>query len=65
MTLADWVNSRTKEHPWDQFQRLRPAIEALRAEFAKDDLKTLAQKGCGDCFPQDCVWPTCMSKGTP
>ena len=41
------------------------AIEALRAALAKDDLKTLAQKGCGDCFLQDCVWPTCMSKGTP
>ena len=38
---------------------LRTAIEELHR---KSDLKTLAAKGCGDCFPQDCEWPKCVSK---
>jgi hypothetical protein len=28
--VADWVNLRTREHPWDQYQRVEPAITALR-----------------------------------
>ena len=33
--VADWVNVRTKEHPWDQFQRVAPAITALREALAE------------------------------
>ncbi len=29
--VADWVNTRTREHPWDQWQRVEPAMTALRA----------------------------------
>lgn len=25
-------------------------------------LKTLAAKGCGNCYPQDCQWPDCSPK---
>jgi hypothetical protein len=28
--VADWVNTRTREHPWDQWQRVEPAMQALR-----------------------------------
>ncbi|MEN9885758.1 MAG: hypothetical protein RL758_336, partial [Pseudomonadota bacterium] len=28
--VADWVNTRTREHPWDQWQRVEPAITTLR-----------------------------------
>jgi hypothetical protein len=33
--VADWVNLRTSEHPWDQYQRVEPAIDALRAALAQ------------------------------
>jgi len=29
--VADWVNTRTREHPWDQWQRVEPAMNTLRA----------------------------------
>ena len=41
------------------FSLIRTAIEELHR---KSDLKTLAAKGCGDCFPQDREWPKCVSK---
>lgn len=28
----------------------------------ESELKTLAQKGCGDCFAQDCEWPDCSPR---
>ncbi len=38
---------------------------AAQEANAKSDRKTMAQKGCGNCFPQDCEYPECLSKGTP
>jgi hypothetical protein len=35
--VADWVNTRTKEHPWNQWQRVEPAIDQLRAALAQPD----------------------------
>lgn len=40
--MADWVNVRTKEHPWDQFQRVAPAITALREALASEVIEQTA-----------------------
>ena len=67
--VADWVNVRTKEHPWDQFQRVAPAITALREELAEQPAQqelvatiTITQRGpirIVDNNFDDCVrkWP--------
>lgn len=34
----------------------------MKAALLKSELKTLAEKGCGDCFAQDCEWPDCSPK---
>ncbi len=36
--------------------------EALRKADLESQLKTLAEKGCGKCFAQDCAWPECSVK---
>ncbi len=33
--VADWVNIRTREHPWDQWQRVEPAMNTLRTAIAE------------------------------
>lgn len=44
-------------------------IEALEQALGQGErlvresmLKTLAAKGCGNCYPQDCQWPDCSPK---
>lgn len=34
----------------------------LRKADLESQLKTLAEKGCGKCFAQDCAWPECSVK---
>ena len=41
----------------NQDQKLREAASVMRSE-----LRTLAEKGCGHCFPQDCDWPNCNQR---
>jgi hypothetical protein len=42
--VADWVNVRTKEHPWDQFQRVAPAITAIKQALALDKMAENARE---------------------
>ena len=42
----------TNEAPLEQGERL----------VRESMLKTLAAKGCGNCYPQDCQWPDCSPK---
>ena len=37
-------------------------LQDMRAAQLASELKTLAEKGCGDCYQQDCDWPKCSPK---
>ena len=37
-------------------------LQDIRATQLASELKTLAGKGCGDCYQQDCDWPKCSPK---
>ena len=41
---------------------MTPTPEEIRKIMLASELKTLAVKGCGDCYPQDCNWPECSPK---
>lgn len=71
--VADWVNVRTKEHPWDQFQRVAPAITALREALAEQPAQTDWEAVAADQAmtialmkaeqpAQQCKWPICQSE---
>lgn len=43
---------------------LRAEIDDLKAQqvAVPSELKSLAGKGCGNCYPQDCQWPECSPR---
>ena len=70
MRMSDFADGVVEGY--DVIQTLRSMLEqkpsdlrflAAQEANAKSDRMTLAAKGCGDCFPQDCEWPDCLKKG--
>lgn len=41
---------------------MTPTPEEMRKIMFASEMKTLAEKGCGDCYQQDCDWPNCSPK---
>ena len=41
---------------------MTPSPEYVRKAMLASEMKTLAEKGCGNCYAQDCNWPECSPK---